>query len=77
MLIDHPDAGPLVREVQAVSRTGLVAIKRRDRSAVGTQKLPNVEPDRVRGRLFLAMRWGRFLPTFHKLPQADYEDQHN
>ncbi|MEE4538146.1 MAG: S24/S26 family peptidase [Erythrobacter sp.] len=71
VLVDHPDAGILVRRVAAISRIGRVSLARFSRSAPGTRKLDNVDPDRVLGRLTMAMRWGRFLPTLRKPPQGD------
>ena len=64
LLVDHPERGLVVRRVSAVSMNGRVGLRGVRRSATGSSRLSNVDPERVIGKLVLTMRWMRFLPYF-------------
>ncbi|MEO0589241.1 MAG: hypothetical protein AAFZ11_01635 [Pseudomonadota bacterium] len=64
LLVDYPERGLLVRRVSAVGKNGGVGLRGSRKSASPSQRLANVDPDRVRGKLALTIKWARFLPYF-------------
>jgi len=70
VLVDHPDAGMVVRAVSAVGRSGRVALRAFSRSSTGDSSLAMVDPARVKGRLMFRIRGSGFLPAFGKRVKA-------
>lgn len=66
VLVDHPEAGVIVRKVPAISLNGRVGLRAMKRAHKGARNLSNVDRDRVLGKLVFRMNWVRFLPRFSK-----------
>lgn len=70
VLVDHPDAGVIVRSVSAVSLSGRVALRALSRTSWDRSRLAMVEPDMVKGRLMFRFSVRALLPGLGKSRKA-------
>ncbi|MEL6486706.1 MAG: S24/S26 family peptidase [Pseudomonadota bacterium] len=70
-LVDHPERGLIVRRVFTVNIHGRVDLRGTKRSVSANQRVGTVDPDTVRGKLVLTMKWARFLPYFGPPPPIE------
>ncbi|MGB3470737.1 MAG: S24/S26 family peptidase [Erythrobacter sp.] len=64
VLVDHPEAGRIVKKVAAVSVNGRIALRGMALISPGSNYTKSVERDEILGKLSFAMKWMRFLPRF-------------
>jgi len=64
VLVDHPEAGRIVKKVAAVSINGRIGLRGMRRTACSTSNVPSVGREQILGKLVLCVKWVRFLPQF-------------
>jgi hypothetical protein len=78
VLVDHPEYGPLVRKVSAISKNGRVGLRGICRSGNSARKLGNVDRERVLGKYLMSLHWVRYMPYFGpQPPRSGAEDSDN
>lgn len=76
VLVDHPEYGPLVRKISAISvMSGRVGLRGICRSGNSARKLGNVDREQVFGKVLFRMNWFRVLPYFGPRPELEIATQ--